>query len=202
MTPPPPPRLGRPREFDPEEALEQALEAFWTHGYEGTSMALLVEATGVQKGSLYQAFGDKHQLFVRALKRYLDRGLSDVHTALEDPDAPAQALRRWLEWVGRSCSDPSQARGCFAINTLTEVAQHDPEVAELLDDHFTRLRSLFDRVISRAQSLGQLSGHAEPSDLASFLLVVLAGMRANAKTTMEPGHAARLVDIALGALER
>lgn len=202
MTPPPPPRLGRPREFDPEVALERALEAFWTHGYEGTSMAILVEATGVQKGSLYQAFGDKHQLFVRALKRYLDRGLTDIHAALDDPDAPGQALRRWLGGVGQSCGDPTQARGCFAVNALTELAQHDPEVAELLEDHFERFRSHLERVIARAQSLGELADRTEAADLAAYLMVVLAGMRASAKTTMDPDHAARLIDIALGALER
>ena len=89
MTPPPPPRLGRPREFDPEVALERALEAFWTHGYDATSITDLLDATGLAKGSLYKGFGDKKHLFTLALDAYL----ADANSGLAECDASSETGR-------------------------------------------------------------------------------------------------------------
>jgi TetR/AcrR family transcriptional repressor of nem operon len=85
--------VGRPRQFDEAEVLDAAIQAFWAKGYEATSMADLLEVTGLHKGSLYQAFGDKHTLFVAALRRYLEGMRSRKNVLLRETESPLEGIR-------------------------------------------------------------------------------------------------------------
>ena len=102
-----------------DDALDAAIGVFWERGYQGASMTDLVAATGLQKGSLYKAFEDKHDLFMKSLARYLERGLSDLDRALRGGASPKAGLRNWLEAmvVERSCTGDRRV-GCFAINSV------------------------------------------------------------------------------------
>src|SRR5687768_812172 len=103
---------GRPREFDIDEALGKALEAFWEHGYEATSLSDLMASMDLQKGSIYKAFGDKRSLFLQALLRYLDASFEKTRATLEAPGPAKAGLFRWLEMalgLGESCTGK---RGC------------------------------------------------------------------------------------------
>src|ERR687891_349404 len=89
--------MARPREFDIDEALEAAMGAFWVRGYEATSLADLMQAMGLQKGSIYKAFGDKHALFLCALQRYLDQMYEAQRAMLTGATSPRVALQAWLD---------------------------------------------------------------------------------------------------------
>lgn len=122
------PPAGRPREFELDDALDAAMNAFWLHGYESTSMADLVEATGVKKGSLYKAFGDKHALFVSSLERYMQKMEAELAPILMSAPTATVAVRRWIEFAQGTGSSDECPRGCMIVNTISELAPHDPIV--------------------------------------------------------------------------
>jgi TetR/AcrR family transcriptional repressor of nem operon len=121
--------VGRPREFDEEAALEAAMDAFWAKGYEATSMADLCCCTGLHKGSLYQAFGDKHTLFMNALKHYADSEFHETTAVAQGLTSPLKVIRAV---VNKICDDATGEKGCMMINSMVELAPHDPAVKAAL----------------------------------------------------------------------
>ena len=135
-----------------DDALDAAMVVFWERGYRGASMTALVAATGLQKGSLYKAFDDKHDLFMKSLSRYLERGLGELDSALRGAASPKAGLRQWLDAivVERSCSG-DQRVGCFAVNSVVELGVDDESVRRQLEGHFARMRRMLGDVIRRGQ---------------------------------------------------
>src|ERR1700730_12530128 len=126
-------RMPRPREFDEVAALEAAIDCFWHRGYAGTSVRDLATSMGISGPSLYNAFGDKHALFVQALGHYLDYSTRPRITRLESLP-PKEAVRSFLaEIIDASVSD-RERRGCFLINSALEVAPHDAEFRAVIAD--------------------------------------------------------------------
>ena len=108
--------MARPREFDLDEALDGAMNAFWARGYEATSLADLMAATGLAKGSIYKAFDDKHDLFMQALRRYLDNLCRDTSQILEGTASPATGLRQWLTTsILGACHDQVENRTAASV---------------------------------------------------------------------------------------
>ena len=104
--------MGRPREFDMDQALNAAMTAFWTHGYEATSMADLMKVMNLQKGSIYKAFHDKHDLYMQALNRYLDNGLKTMKQGIGKATSPKEGIRFWLkEMIFGLCHRQDKQRG-------------------------------------------------------------------------------------------
>ena len=108
-----------------EEALDAAMSAFWTRGYDATSMADLMEAMDLRKGSIYKAFADKHDLFMQALTRYLDGLYETMRQAFEGFESPVEGLRAWLGYVSQMCQGEDIRRGCLALNSAVELGPHD-----------------------------------------------------------------------------
>jgi len=159
------------------------MDAFWAKGYEATSMADLCTCTGLHKGSLYQAFGDKHSLFMNALKHYSDREFREVAAVAFQSDSPLENIRAA---VAKICDDAGGDRGCMMINSLVELAPHDPEVkAALRGFADQRLRVMTD-LIRKAQELGEISVKTEPHRLARQLMMTLAGAAALVKGFVPP----------------
>jgi TetR/AcrR family transcriptional repressor of nem operon len=184
--------MGRPREFDEDQVLGAALERFWQKGYEATSLADLTECTGLQKGSLYGAFGDKRKLYLMALAHYQDQGLEDITAALSADSSPRAALRGFFaEVVARSLSKDG-SRGCLCVNTAVELAPHDEEVARGLRKHGGRVEALFQQVIERGQARREFAAGLDARAGARFLGALLFGLGVLAKT--RPGRA-RLEDV-------
>src|SRR5258708_26576225 len=124
--------MARPREFDETTALNAAIDCFWHRGYEATSVRDLAASMGLSGPSLYNAFGDKRALFVRALERYLDFSPRARIKRLQTSLPPKIAVRRFIEEIiDRSLSDPDR-RGCLLINSALEVAPHDEELRALI----------------------------------------------------------------------
>jgi TetR/AcrR family transcriptional repressor of nem operon len=168
--------MPRTREFDTEKVLDAATAAFWEHGYEGTTLRELMEATGLQKGSIYQAFGDKHSLFVAVLKRYLDRGFVVTREALENA-TPAEAIPAWFAAMKNNMQCEGNAnRGCFAWAAASELAGQDSAVADLLQRHYRRTHQLFEDVFTRGQQENVFRKDTAPADLATYVLTNAAGM--------------------------
>ncbi len=192
--------MARPREFDVDEALQAAMEAFWDRGFEATSLADLMEATGLQKGSIYKAFGSKHELFTQALARYLDDVYAKMQIALEGPESAKQGVRRWLKLIIQLCNEQDKRRGCFAVNSVVELGPHDEATASRLRRHFARVEKLLANTIARGQVRGEIRNDRSPEELAEVLFLFAKGMLASSKGAHSKAHIQRSADFALVVL--
>jgi TetR/AcrR family transcriptional repressor of nem operon len=166
--------MGRPREFDRDEVLDRAVQVFWTRGFERTSVDDLTESMGIQRGSLYAAFGGKHQLFLEALDRYEERFYWNTLRFLEE-GAARGGIRRVFEQVVSDCACGSGVKGCFITNTAVALAEDDPETASRVRANFRRLDEAFEAALIRAGDEA-LRGR-DPKALARFLTTSLQGLR-------------------------
>jgi TetR/AcrR family transcriptional repressor of nem operon len=174
--------MPRPREFDETTALEAAIECFWQRGYEATSLRDLTASMGLTAPSLYNAFGDKEELFARALERYLDRTTRGRLRRLEKTLAPKKALHRFFaEIIDHSVKD-KQRKGCLLVNSALEVAPHHAKCRAVIAEQFGEIEAFFKRRILAAQADKTVSFDVDAADVARLLLGVLLGVRVLART--------------------
>ena len=193
--------VGRPRQFDEEQVLDAAMKAFWANGYEGTSLADLVSVTGLHKGSLYQAFGDKHTLFVQTLNRYLQGIRQHKNQILNRAEKPLEGIHDVLHgFIDMSETDSSCPKGCMAVKSLVEMAPHDPEVQRIMEDHKAVMQASLENSLREAQANGELSKDKSPEMITALLMIFMDGLAtlASGRTTPEQAHA--LLDGQLDAL--
>lgn len=193
--------VGRPREFDVDIVLDAAMQAFWSRGYEATSLADLMEATGLHKGSLYQAFGDKHTLFIQVLKRYLEDMRRMKNKVFAEARTPLDGLRAvahgMLDIADGDCACP---RGCLAINSLVELAPHDAEVKDLMLDHIQRMRGSVAEEVARGQESGQIRTDRSPEEITSLIMTFIAGLGTTMKGYVSKDDAHMLLDAQFDAV--
>jgi TetR/AcrR family transcriptional regulator, copper-responsive repressor len=167
-------RRGRPRAYDPGEALERATEAFWRQGYSATSLETLSEATRMNRPSLYGAFGDKHALYAAALERYIAEGRSQMEAALDDELPLHDALMRVYDGaLAMYFPSTTAARGCFLIGTAVTESMTDADVRERLGRGLREFDRLFERRLRAAQTNGELAASADPASLAGIASAIL-----------------------------
>lgn len=191
---------GRPREFDLDVATCDAMEVFWHRGYEGASLPDLIEGTGLSRGSLYKAFGDKKGLLLAALDVYMARGLKETSDLLSQPGAVKDAIRASLLRYARLSSGEAGRRGCLVVAMATEMAAHDPEIAERTGRMFRRLQQLYAAAIVRGQARGEIPERDEQA-LARFLVGQAQGMRVLGKTGMTEADMVAMVDTTMLVLD-
>lgn len=193
--------VGRPRQFDEEQVLDAAMKAFWANGYEATSLADLVSVTGLHKGSLYQAFGDKHALFVQTLNRYLQNVRHHKNQMLQQAETPLGGIRSVLHgFIDMSEADADCPQGCMAVKSLVEMAPHDAEVQRIMEDHKKGMRSSFESRIREAQEDGDLSTEKSPELIASLIMIFMDGLATQAGSPMDIQEAHALLDAQLDVL--
>lgn len=191
--------MGRPRNFEADAVVEQAMEEFWTHGYANTSPAQLAEATGVAKGSLYNTFGSKRQLFDQALARYARMGAELAAELLSRPGTTRECIGAYLREIVDSDLAQPTPRGCLVVNTAAELGGHDPEATRALRVIEEQLVAVLAARVEQGRRDGDLSPDVDPRATAQFLLGLSAGLRIMAKTNDAPAlH--RIIDVALTTL--
>jgi AcrR family transcriptional regulator len=174
--------MARPRGFDEEAVLRAAREQFWATGYAATSIDDILAVTGLGKGSLYGAFGDKHQLFVRVFNDYCDETVASARAALEGPDAEAYSrLCAHVRALAQAIADDTELRGCLLAKGTAELAGIDPVVGACAQRTFQELTDVIVGCIEAAQRAGDITATAVPEDLAGLILAVLRGMEALGK---------------------
>ena len=183
--------VGRPREFDEEAVLEAAMDAFQTKGYEATSLADLCEATGLHKGSLYQTFGDKHELFMRALHHYSDKEFKEVMAVSFDSDSPIENIRAAVHKV---CDSVADCKGCLVINSMVELSPHDEEVKAAVNSFGEKRLRVMAEMIAKAQVAGEIRPELDPEFLAQQLMVTMAGVAATTKSLIGIEESVALLD--------
>ncbi|MEM9840691.1 MAG: TetR family transcriptional regulator [Pseudomonadota bacterium] len=163
------------RRFDEGEMVERAMERFWRHGWEATSMADLADATGVQRGSLYNAYGGKAPILLMALDAYAARWRMGVEVALAERE-PQAAIAAFLEVHVARMADPANPPGCLATSVAMDAVDADPSIAERIDAQFTRTEEALERYFAEATVDGRLTSGRDPRALARFFVAVSRGM--------------------------
>ncbi len=189
--------VGRPREFDEDKALEAAMEAFWQKGYEATSLSDLCTCTGLHKGSLYQTFGSKHELFMRALRNYTDQSFADVASVISASESPLENIRAVMHKVIGQASEES---GCMMMNSLVELAPHDPEVKAALQASAQRRLEAMTGLVAEAKAAGEIRDAREPDQIAVQLMVTIAGTATTMKGFLTKDQALQTIDSVLASL--
>ncbi len=189
--------MARTKEFDPEAALQAALELFWERGYEATSMSDLVEHLGIGRASLYATFGGKHDLYLKALRRYTENRSPSPVEMLSQPGPALPAVRGLVEFYTEDSIRDRRRRGCMIVNAAAEILPGDERVGGVVDANWAALETALASALIRARAQGELAEDRDPRALARFLLVFLQGLRLTSKGSPDP---ARLRDATAQAL--
>jgi TetR/AcrR family transcriptional regulator, transcriptional repressor for nem operon len=171
--------VARPREFDEQQVLDRALQAFWARGYDATSVEDLVEATGLGRASLYGAFGDKEQLFRRVVSHYLERSRAEKDRVTSHLSA-RKALEAFLLFRLAAATDNQQTAGCFLQMAATSGTS-PPLVHEALESSNVEMNGWFLQHLREAQAEGELGPDADLTALTGFIGVFASGLTASAK---------------------
>ncbi|MFH8362505.1 TetR/AcrR family transcriptional regulator [Streptomyces anulatus] len=194
--------MARTKEFDPETALQSALQLFWQRGYEATSMADLVEHLGIGRASIYATFGNKHELYLKALDRYSENRDSNLLHELSQPGAALPAVRTAVRrFAAEANADEHRAKGCFITNTAAELGPHDPAAARRVEASWDHFETLLHSALTRAQAQGELPAERDPRALARMLLVLMQGLRVVGKASKGPGRVRDAAEQALSLLD-
>lgn len=195
---------GRPRAYDADQAMADATDAFWLAGYSGTSLDALGTAMGMNRPSLYGAFGDKHALYLSTLDRYVEAGLQTMEAALASSSSLAKALQRVYDTaLALYLPAGAEPRGCFLIGTATVESKVDAEVRARLANGLRTFDGAFERRLKLAQAAGELDAAADPVVLARVASAILhsLALRSRAGDTLASlrGTAAAGVALICGA---
>lgn len=166
--------MGRPKEFDQEKVLDDAMLAFWRHGYLGTGIQELVTATGINRASLYSTFGNKQQLFLTTLKRYTGICLSELREALDSGGSRVEGLRNMLDHFMGGVLESS--RGCMIYNTALEVSTYDRQICETVEAGMKEIENLLTGQIQSAQHGGEIDPTLDPLMLARTVMAAMQSM--------------------------
>ena len=189
---------GRPRSFDERAALEAALSVFWKHGYEGASLAELTAAMRINRPSLYAAFGNKEELFRRALDHYT-AGAAALHdSALRQPTARA-AVEKLLRSAADALGDCKNPRGCLLVQSALVCGTAGESVKQELIARRAAVRAAWRKRFQKAKADGDLPADADPAALARYLSALSAGMAVEAVNGADRAELRRLADVALRA---
>ena len=169
--------MARPRTFDPELAMQEAMEAFWERGYNATSVSDLLTEMKLNRGSLYGTFGDKKQLFLAALERYAAQGFDALQEILDQPGSAKANLREWVRTVSQTCIGEAGKRGCLVAKAAMELAPFDEEIAQWVRKLHLRHERAVAEVIRRGQKSGEINRDLAPTAAARFLLSSMGGLR-------------------------
>ena len=193
--------MARPREFDPDEVLESATRVFWAKGFEHTSLDDLCEATGLNRSSLYSAFGDKRKLYLSALARYEDGSAARITAALEDRPI-RDGLKAFLASLIDSIVAGPGRRGCFIGNCAAEMARLDRGAAARVRRSLERIEATFRAGLQKARTRGELPDDADPAALARFLTAGIQGLRLVGKANPDRAALEQVAALMLKCLYR
>ena len=168
--------MPRKKEFDVDLVLDKAMTAFWTRGYEATSLNDLLDCMQIQRASLYNAFGDKRTLFLETLRRYEVNRQAQI-ASLVKAHSPRRAILSLFQEVVTAVVKHGAGKGCFLINTALELSPHDPEVAEVVRAAFTHMEhKFFRKMIEKGRANGEIAKSVESAPTARVLLSLLIGL--------------------------
>jgi len=193
--------MARAKEFDPAQALAKAMSVFWRHGYENTSTKMLMSEMGIAKQSLYDTFGDKRSLYLKALAYYREETNTNARQLLQSEPSVKRGFAKLL--FSLSSETPEQhERGCLLLSANLERDTRDAQIAQLLRENQAEVQSIFVEALRRAQSAGELSNNQDPVALARFFIVTIQGMRSMARLKSDRRALRQVAKVALAVFDK
>lgn len=169
--------IGRPREFDIEQALSKATDQFWAFGYEATSLQDLLKITGLSKSSLYQTFGCKHDLFLKCIEYYQKQKLNYLLTAMESYPTAMEFISALLDDILLESKSSAPRKGCLISNTCNEIGIHDPKINKAILEAINKIDSVMRQAIKNGKADGSITTTLKTEDLVAFLMANINGLR-------------------------
>jgi AcrR family transcriptional regulator len=191
---------GRPREFDMDKALDQAIRVFCERGYHATSIGDLIDAMGIASGSIYKAFQDKRAVFLAAFDRYKSLRNDQVDQVVRTSKSGRERLRDVLAFYADSSRGAEGRRGCLVVGSAVELAIVDREIATRVNGSLARNESFLADLIRQGQADKSISGQIDPEQTARIMVCLTQGMRVVGKAGRPPPDTSTAVDIAMKLL--
>lgn len=188
------------KQFDVEAGLQRAMQTFWERGYEATSVQDLVETMGINRGSLYDTYGDKRSLFLAALRSYDENVRRKTLAEWEADLPPRRAIRKVFEVFAQPAMAGDPANGCLLTNSTLELAAHDREVREIVAHSQLQIEVFFARAIGRGIAEGEIAPQVNPDEAARGLLASLLGLVVLTRSRPEAQLLNSIIDDALNRL--
>ncbi|MFI5778368.1 TetR/AcrR family transcriptional regulator [Nocardia sp. NPDC051570] len=190
--------MARPKQFEEDRAIDAAMRAFWSSGYEGTSTQELCAATGLGRSSIYNTFSSKRDLFLRSLRRYMDARNEATFATLDGPGSVKDRLRRLL-WnvIDAPEDDPL---GCLVVNSMVELGPRDEEISDLLRADMDRRLTALTATIAAGQGAGEIRRARPAAELANFVTATVTGMRVAARGGADRAMLESIATVALDSL--
>ena len=177
--------MARTKDFDEVEVLNKAICLFWHKGYNGTSMQDLVDGLGISRSSLYDTYGDKHTLYLKALESYEQSAGNELNRILSGAKSAKERLKELMEWVVYNLVNDKDHKGCFMVNAKIETAATDPDVYTVVCRSEQQVVDAFYETIKAGQDRGEIANKQDALTLANFMVNTVNGMRVTAKSTTD-----------------
>lgn len=192
--------MARSKEFDPQKALQAAMDVFWRKGYSATSIEDLVEHTGISRYGLYSTFGGKHELFLAALDHYRAQASAMLFAPMETQTASLAEIRRYFQVFVSAAGSPRSTLGCFVCNTALELATSDEAAAQRVTEYFAQMSHAFRHALTNAQQNKELPMEFDVDAYANYLVGVSQGLMVFLRSSVGPDAVRQYVEVALSAL--
>ena len=193
--------MPRTREFDPNQALDKAMNVFWRKGYANTSIEDLVNVTGVNRYGLYDEFESKRGLFLACLDHYQDTVVEDAFGVVEQPNAGLKNIRAYFMRLLQPSDTDQVQLGCLMVNTASDVAPSDKRAANKVEKFRSRLQSGFRRALSNAKGRRDLPARFDSEKSADFLTGVAQGLSVMARSHADPKMMTNVIEATLASLK-
>jgi TetR/AcrR family transcriptional regulator, transcriptional repressor for nem operon len=174
--------MPRNKAFNETEIIEKAKNLFQLKGYEGTSMQDLVDATGISRSSLYDTFGDKHQLYLKTLNAYCQENAYTLISNAENIENPLAFIQQIFTSIIEQSKKDAEKKGCYVVNAIVEFSERNTDVTEIVSASNKALEKMLEKLIIKAQLKNEIALDKNPKQLAKFLFNTIYGLRVNAKT--------------------
>lgn len=172
--------MARSKEFEREEVLDRAIDAFADQGFAGTSTDTVLQAMGISRQSMYDTFGDKRRLYLEALERYSGHSVTQILASLQSAASPLAGIEAALvDFASRPQSVASL--GCLGVSSVCEFGVSDDEVSQVNQAASKRLASAFERAVTEGQQAGEIDAALKPRAAVQFILAMLTGMKVAAR---------------------
>lgn len=191
--------MARNKEFEVNTVLRKAMQLFWEQGYEKTSMQDLVTHMGIHRRSIYDTFGDKHSLYIKAVEKYGELLEGSVHKKVEEPTPIKQAIRRMFEFA--ISSEEERPKGCLMVNTAVELAICDAEAAAKVNQSFIRTEDKLHELVLRGKETGEIGSQLDARKISQFLNNAFIGLCVLVKTTDDKDKLVGIIDTSLAILD-
>ncbi|MDF2937810.1 MAG: TetR family transcriptional regulator [Paenibacillaceae bacterium] len=190
--------MARHKEFEVNEVLDKAIQLFWMQGYEKTSMQDLVENMGIHRRSIYDTFGDKHALFMKAINRYVDIQNKNMRLLLVKQEPVKKKIQQFLESVLEETGNP---QGCLIVNSGVELGLLDPEVSSFVEESYLKTEEFIYKLMLVGQQTGEISSQFDPKALSHYFMNAWLGLRTIVKTTTNQKKLSGIIHTTLSILD-